>query len=465
MPSHISKGTGLVLLLGCLSALSASSVTAQNTQSPPESTEDTELSVPQSVDVEPVNEDSDIAVRLTRIMEATEWFEQPAVTVDEGVVFLQGKAKSNQQKEWAGQLASKTKDVVAVVNRIEILEKPIWDLSPAWQELEVLSAELVRNIPLILVGLVLLVATWWVSKWAVVGSRHVFQRRLRSQLLSDVAARTVAVPVFLLGLYLVLRVSGLTRLAVTVLGGTGLVGLVIGFAFKDIAENFLASVLISMQHPFTRGDLIEVAQYKGYVQSVNTRATLLMTMDGNHVQIPNSTIYKETIVNYTANPNGRFQFSVGIGYEDSIAEAQSIALRVLREHSAVLAEPEPLILVEDLGPATVNLTVFFWTNIQEYSGLKVRSAVIRRLKHAFDEAGISMPDEAREVVFPAGVPVKMLSEDAETPPTKPTTSAPQPVKQAAEPHDAEGDLASEAGDIRRQAAQARDPEPGSDLLD
>ncbi len=71
-------------------------------------------------------------------------------------------------------------------------------------------------------------------------------------------------PVALLGLYLVLKVSGMTRLAMTVLGGTGLVGLVIGFAFRDIAENFLASILLSVQNPFRYGDLIEVAGYLGY---------------------------------------------------------------------------------------------------------------------------------------------------------------------------------------------------------
>ena len=160
-------------------------------------------------------------------------------------------------------------------------------------------------------------------------------------------------PVFLFGLYLVLRISGLTRLAMTVVGGTGVLAIVIGFAFRDIAENFLASVFISIQRPFGRGDLIEVAGYKGYVQSVNTRSTLLMTLEGNHVQIPNSTIFKDTITNFTANPNARFDFSVGIGYDDSITTAQSVALAVMRDHPAIINDPEPLVLVESLGAATV----------------------------------------------------------------------------------------------------------------
>ena len=150
----------------------------------------------------------------------------------------------------------------------------------------------------------------------------------------------------------------------TVLGGTGLVGLVIGFAFRDIAENFLASLLISIQHPFAQGDLIAVAGHRGYVQRVNMRSTLLMTMEGNHLQIPNATIYKETIINYTSNPNMRLQFTVGIGYGDSINEAQSVAYEVLRNHPAVVDEPESLVLVDSLCAATVNLSILFWIDSQ-----------------------------------------------------------------------------------------------------
>lgn len=265
--------------------------------------------------------------------------------------------------------------------------------------------------------------------------------------------------------FVVLRVSGLTRLAMTVIGGTGLLGLVIGFAFRDIAENFLASILISMQNPFARGDLVEVAGFRGYVQSVNTRSTLLMTMDGNHVQIPNATVYKETITNFTANPNARFDFSVGIGYDDSIAHAQSVALGVLQDHPAVVDDPEPLILVEALGAATVKLCVYFWVDLAKYSGLKVRSAVIRLTKRTFEEAGISMPDEAREVVFPTGVPVRMLSEDEAAPQTA-GQREPRDNEATVEPeaHTAEGELLSEAPEIAHQARQSRLPEAGANLL-
>lgn len=452
-----------------LALLLAGSLEAQTTgPSSAESLDESALEVPQEVNVDPVAEDTDIADRLTRIMQATEWFDEPSASVDEGVVFLRGAVHSEQHKEWAGRLAGKTQGVVAVVNRIEVIEKSMWDFSPAWSELEQFTADTVRNSPLIALGLLLLGATWFVAKWSTMVARTLFSTQFKSQLLRDVAARAIAIPVFLLGLYVVLRISGLTRLAMTVLGGTGLVGLVVGFAFRDIAENFLASVLISIQHPFARGDWIQVEGYEGYVQSVNTRSTLLMTLDGNYVQIPNATIYKSTITNYTANPNSRFEINVGIGYDDSIEQAQSAALETIKAHPAVIARPEPTVLVESLGASTVNLRIFFWVNIEQHSHLKVRSAVTRQIKVAFDKAGISMPDEAREVVFPSGVPVMMVSE---TEPAKGAKAEEQvsvaPSGRAeGEPEstESEGDLTSEATDIKLQADNARKPEGGEDLL-
>src|SRR5690606_5762883 len=148
-------------------------------------------------------------------------------------------------------------------------------------------------------------------------------------------------------------------------------------------ENFLASVLISMHRPFKIGDHIKVENFQGFVQDITTRGTVLMTLDGNHVQIPNSTIYKQAITNLTANPNMRQDFLVGIGYDDSIAHAQEVALQIITDHPASLRDPEPLVLVEELGAATVNLRIYFWVNSQKHSIPKVRSAMIRLVKNAF----------------------------------------------------------------------------------
>lgn len=232
-----------------------------------------------------------------------------------------------------------------------------------------------------------------------------------------------------------------------------------GIAFRDITENFLASIFLSIQRPFETGDLVEVSGVTGYVQQLNVRTTILMALDGNLVQIPNASVYKSNLRNFTTNSNRREYFDIGIGYDDSINEAQGIALQVLTDHPAVLSEPEPSVLAESLGKATVNLRVYFWVNGRKHSWLKVRSSVIRLVKRAFQTHGISMPDEAREVVFPQGIPITMLdgrpagTPDAramEQPPADSPSEEPDVVSTKAE-----GGLQSEAGVLEEQARQAQ----------
>jgi small-conductance mechanosensitive channel len=265
----------------------------------------------------------------------------------------------------------------------------------------------------------------------------------------------------LVGLYLVLRIAGLTQLALTLVGGTGLIGLVLGIAFRDITENFLASLFLSLQQPFREGDLVEVAKVTGYVQRLTSRTTILMTLDGNQVQVPNATVFNSTLRNFTSSPNRREDFIVGIGYDDSISFAQEVALKVLAEHPAVLKEPEPLVLVENLGPATVNLRVYFWIDGGQHSWAKVKSSVIRFIKRAFQDAEISLPDEAREVTFPRGVPVNMIGGGATVEPAEPAQAKPTAVHEAVATK-AEAGLQSEAGEIKEQAR--RSWTPGENLL-
>jgi small conductance mechanosensitive channel len=410
--------------------------------------------------------DAQLAERVSRILDATGWFSEVSVRVESGVVFLDGLADLAEHRERAEELVSSLEGVAAVVNELGVGQSTVWDLTPAWEQLADLGNAAIRHSPMVLLALVLLALTIFATRMAMRGSHALLGRHVNSKLLRDVAARTIAVPVFLLGLYIVLSVSGLTGLAVTVIGSTGLIGLVLGFAFRDIAENFLASILISMNKPFRTGDRIDVAGHHGFVQSVNSRSTLLMTLEGNHVQIPNALIYKGTITNFTANPKARFDFTIGIGYEDSIVRAQETALEVLRAHPAVIDDPESLVLVEALGSSTVNLRVYFWIDVSKYSHNKVRSGVIREIKVAFERAGISMPDEAREVVFPHGVPVVMSEQapDAAAAAAARSRTAAEAAEEDTIDAAAE-DYSSEAEDIERQARESRNPEGGANLLE
>lgn len=463
LPAVLTILTAVVLFLGSAPGLTgAQQEPAAGVQSPSAASQSSQVA--ERIEVEPVSSDRAILKRLSSILKATGWFSEVSVAVEEGVVFLDGRTASADYRNWAGELAGKTRDVVAVVNRIEVAQPSPWDFSPALGELQLLWDRTVQSLPRFGLGLLVLILFGLATKLMADGARKALDSRL-TPLLRDVAVRVVSILVLLVGFYLVLQIAGLSGLAATVLGGTGIVGLVAGIAFRDILENYLASILISLRNPFRVGDLVEIAGHLGLVLRVTTRGTVLMNPDGNHVQIPNAMVYKSIIRNYTANPNRRDCFEVGIGFENEIAQAQEVALGVLNRHAGVLKDPEAQVLVDRLGSATVNLKAYFWYDGAAFNGLKVKSALIRLVKRAFEAEGISMPDEAREILFPEGVSVRMVETvtaeggEARAPRATPAVTAAEVVDSGVE-----DDLSSEDGQLRQQASQSRTPEAGTNIL-
>ncbi len=437
-----------------------------------------ELAAPAAaVSVDEVTSDDAIAERLRSILVTTGRYGEVEVEVAEGVVFLSGISNDENGKAWATALAERTEGVVAVLNRMEIRERPVWTIEPAAAELRSLWREVVARAPLFVAGVALLTVMILIGRGVSRGIARLLVRRRgdgggrSGGVLEQVAGKAVFAVILIAGVYLFLRVSGLTQLALTVMGGTGIAGIILGFAFRDIAENFLASLLMSVQRPFRLGDVIEIEGRTGIVQKVTTRGTLLMDFSGNHIQIANATVYKSTIKNFSANPKTRIDFVVGIGYDADVENAQQLAVQVLSEHPAVLQDPEPQALVEELGSATIVVHVYFWIDGSKYSMLKLKSVGMRLVLDAFVNAGVSLPDEAREVVFPQGVPV-VVSEQGGGTERVPTPAAaterearrragdgPAPVSTRAE-----GGLESEATALERQARESRPPDEGSNIL-
>lgn len=421
------------------------------------------------VDVAAPVSDRKIAARLQSILESTGRFEEPSVEVRDGVAFLKGRASSESDRVWAIELAQKTEGVVAAVDDLDVAaDAPGWSLAPARAALEDLRAAVLRHGPLIAIGVLLFVVMMFVARLASNLVNRALSGATHSRLARSVARKIAFAAVAFLGFYLFLRVSGWSSLATTVLGGSGVIGLILGFAFRDIAENFLASILISMQQPFQIGDTIEVDDRVGVVQKVTARGTVLLAYNGDFIQIPNATVYKSTIRNLTANRKTRLEFTVGVGYDADIRVTQDLIRDVLQSHSAVLSDPEPLVLVDDLGSAAIRYRVLFWIDVQQHSMLKVRSAVMRVVVSALSAAGVPLPDEAREVLFPRPLDIRMLREDepqsASGAATAPKSNVGAPVDRS-DATESEGDLESELADLQKQAREARTPEEGEDILE
>lgn len=412
-----------------------------------------------SVDIPPLATDSAIEQRLSELIQVTKWYQKVELDVNHGLVILTGEVENETRREWLVKLAEKTDGVVSVIDKLELSVPTARVFEPAFKEVQSLSERSLKKIPYIFSAILVIILTFLLSLLM----RNSVKRLLRDRgntLLADALSNIALLVCFALGLYLALNMTGLSALAVTVLGGTGIIGIGIGLALKSTFENYVAGIMISMRQIFKKGELISILGHTGVVQTVTTRSTSIMDFEGNNVTIPNSEVFGATIRNYTRNPNMRLDFGVGIGYEDSIEEARAVISQTLSSLSEViLLDPEYFVAVDSLGAATVNLRIYFWFNAVKLSQIKVKSLVIEKVKEALMKAGISMPDDAREVIFSS--PLQIVKTEAEKARHEVVRST-EPQKTYAKP--IREDLTAETDELQKQAERAGAMESGDNLL-
>jgi small conductance mechanosensitive channel len=391
-----------------------------------------------------VDQDRRIAERLRATFARVDALRGIRVSVDAGVVRLSGEVPSAAARDLAGQLARQVEDVALVENEVQLVQDVSRRLEAAWENLRQRLFGLVGLLPLLAVAAVVLVLFWYAGGLAARTSWP--YQRIGNAFLRETAQQLVRVAVLLAGALLALELLDATALVAAVLGTAGLFGLVLGFAFRDLAENAIASLLLSLRQPFAPNDLVSIEGCEGHVLRLTSRATVLLSVDGNHVRIPNATVYKGVIVNYTRNPLRRFDLAAGVGVDEDLAAAQRLGVEVLQTTPGVLADPPPQALVEALGESNVVVRYLGWVDQHAADFLKVKSEAIRRVKEALDAAGISMPEPTYRVLLRRG----------ERPAEEP---APAPAAREAAPADI-----ARRGVVERQA-EAERAAAGPDLLD
>lgn len=177
----------------------------------------------------------------------------------------------------------------------------------------------------------------------------------------------------------------------------GLIGLGISFALKDMIANFLSGILILVNRPFKIGDQIKVSEEEGTLRDIKLRASEIKTYDGRKVIVPNSDLYSKVVINNTAYDERRFEVLVGIGYEEDLKKARELAFEALEEAEEVEAEPEPQVLVNELGDSSVNLKLRGWTKPSRSNLVSASSDVTELVKQKLDEEGIDIPYPIRTV--------------------------------------------------------------------
>lgn len=271
------------------------------------------------------------------------------------------------------------------------------DLNQVGERIMTRLQDLASYAPLLLIAVAVVLLFWFLAR-TVSNSKWLF-KHIDNVLLRGLLANIVHTLIFIFGVLVALEILDATALVGAVLGTAGVVGLALGFAFKDVIENYLAGILLSIRQPFANDDFIAVDGQQGKVIRMTSRATILMTLDGNHIRIPNSTVFKSTMTNYTRNPLRRFDFVIGVGTDEDLLAAQQLGVATLTEMRSTLSEPAPSALLEPPGDSSVGVHFYAWVNQKENSLSKAKSEAIRLVGGALDNAGIDMPVPIHRVRF------------------------------------------------------------------
>jgi len=214
-----------------------------------------------------------------------------------------------------------------------------------------------------------------------------------SELFKNFVQNTATKVVFFIGLILALQNIGLD--IAPLLAGIGVLGFVVGFALQDTLGNFAAGIMLLLYRPFDVGNYVEVAGREGTVESMTLVSTTLATLDNQQLTIPNGKIWGDVIRNVSAHPRRKIMETIGIGYDDDIDKATSVALEVVKGIDATLDDPEPQVVLVGLGDSSVNLSIRAWVESGDY--FPTCCEIRRRVKMKFDEEGISIPFPQRDV--------------------------------------------------------------------
>lgn len=255
--------------------------------------------------------------------------------------------------------------------------------------------------PDLIVGIVLFMLFYF---FGVLMRKFVHRQALRSPERGVILGfiGNVFMAIFLvIGLFLFLNELKMNKLITGLAAGAGFISVVVGIAFKDIGENFLSGIILAFSRPFSIGDLVQVDSTRGRVLQLNLRNTHLRTIEGRDVFVPNSLLVNGVLVNFTRDGLIRHDFVLGIDNAEDIAKALKVALKTMQAYGQIekSGEVKPYVLIDEFSSSTINLRLFFWTNLKqiELASPIIKSQVMKNVYEAFIEANIAMPSTILEL--------------------------------------------------------------------
>lgn len=277
------------------------------------------------------------------------------------------------------------------------LDKPLEKVSgkiEAWLE------AFVAMLPNMAVAILLFILFLLLAKLAQKIFIKLFDKASDNRALENLFSTVIYYSVLGVGLFIILGILKLDKTVTSLLAGVGVVGLALGFAFQDVAANFVSGIILAFRKPFTIGDIVEVTGIMGKVARTNLRVTVIETFQGQEVYIPNKDVLQNPITNFSVLGERRIDISVGVSYGDDLKKVKELTLNAIRNLDGVIRKDDIIFDYQEFGDSSINFNIRFWIDYPDQPGyLTMKDAAIMEIKQVFDENDITIPFPIRTLDF------------------------------------------------------------------
>lgn len=277
-------------------------------------------------------------------------------------------------------------------------------------QLESFMEGFIRSLPNMAVGLVLILITWIVVRVV----RRLLDKGLRAakvrNALVDLAQTLSSIGIWVLGILITMSVLFPSVKPSSVLAALGVGGIAVGFAFKDIFENFLAGVMILLRKPMRLGDFIECQGVEGRIEEILIRDTYVRQNDGQLVLLPNAMLFKNPVYVRTERELRRFEVIAGVGYDVDVDEARDVIREAVAQVDMVSDDKPIDVFAREFNSSSVDFTVRWWSESEPRQMHESRDKIIAAIKKALEKAGMEIPYPYRTLTFKEALPIESKPE-------------------------------------------------------
>jgi len=274
------------------------------------------------------------------------------------------------------------------------------EISTLLGKMQAMLNSFISLLPNLVLALIVFAIFFFVARTIKKVVRNLTRDRRQARNLGMVLGRLAQGTTILVGLFIALSIVIPSLNANDLVQLLGISGVAIGFAFRDILQNFLAGILILLNEPFQIDDQIVFKDFEGTVENIQTRATTIRTYDGRRVVVPNSELFINAVTVNTAFEHRRLQYDIGIGYGDNIDEARRLILEAMHETDGVLETPAPDAIVVELAGSSVNLRARWWIDPpRRADALDLQDRVLTNIKNKLTANGIDLPFPTQQILF------------------------------------------------------------------